>query len=94
VDAPWLELRAKYLDLLKEGVPKAMRFGVLWNPANQVHEPPLKIIEATAQRLKVDVHPVGVRDPKEFESTFAVLTGRRVEALVCSLMACSSLMPP
>ena len=30
------ELRAKYLELLKDAVPSATRFGVLWNPANQV----------------------------------------------------------
>ncbi len=77
-----LELRAKYLDLLKQAVPEAIRFGVLWNPANQVHKPSLKIIEAAAQGLKVELHPVGVRDPKELESTFSALVGKRVEALV------------
>jgi putative ABC transport system substrate-binding protein len=77
-----LELRAKYLDLLKEAVPKATRFGVLWNPANQVHKSTLKYIEASAQKLKVELQLVGVQDPKEFESTFTALVGKRVEALV------------
>jgi len=80
-----LELRAKYLDLLKEAVPAAIRFGVLWNPANQVHRPSLKIIEAAAQGLKVELHPVGVQDPKELASTFSALVGKRVEALVVFL---------
>jgi putative ABC transport system substrate-binding protein len=70
------------LDLLKEAVPAAIRFGVLWNPANQVHRPSLKIIESAAQRLKVELHLVGVQDPKEFEGTFSALVGKRVEALV------------
>ncbi|MGH2360169.1 MAG: ABC transporter substrate-binding protein [bacterium] len=77
-----LELRAKYLELLKAAVPKAIRFGVLWNPANQVHKPSLKIIEAAAQRLKVELHPMGVQDPKELESAFSALVGKRVDALV------------
>jgi len=77
-----LELRAKYLDLLKQAVPQAIRFGVLWNPANQVHRPSLKVIVAAAQALKVKLHPVGVRDPKELESTFSALVGKRAEALV------------
>ncbi len=77
-----LELRGKYLELLKEAVPKAHRFGVLWNPTNQVHKPSLKVIEAAAERLKVELHPVGVQDPKEFESTFTTLAGKGVEALV------------
>jgi putative tryptophan/tyrosine transport system substrate-binding protein len=77
-----LELRAKYLGLLKEAVPKATRFGVLWNPTNQIHGPTLKLIEAAAQKLKVELHLVGVQDPKEIESTFSALVGKRVEALV------------
>jgi len=77
-----VELRAKHLELLKEAVPAATRFGVLWNPANQVHKPALKAIEVAAQQLKVELYPVGVQDPKEFESTFSALIGKRVEALV------------
>jgi putative ABC transport system substrate-binding protein len=65
-----LELRAKYLDLLKEAVPKVIRFGVLWNPANQVHRSTLKYIEAAAQRLKVEVHPVGCKTPKSSRAPF------------------------
>ena len=77
-----VELRAKYLELLKEAVPAAVRIGVLWNPANQVHRPSMKLIEAAAQKLKVELHPVGVQDPNEIESTFSALVGKRVEALV------------
>ena len=77
-----VELRAKYLDLLKEAVPAAIRVGVLWNPANQVHGLSMKLIEAAAQRLKVELHPAGVQDPKELESTFSALAGKRVQALV------------
>jgi putative ABC transport system substrate-binding protein len=32
-----IELRVKYLDLLKEAVPEAIRIGVLWNPGNPIH---------------------------------------------------------
>ena len=38
---------------------------------------------AQAQQAgKVELHPVGVQDPKELESTFSALVGKRVEALV------------
>jgi len=77
-----VELRAKYLELLKEAVPEAIRFGVLWNPANPVHGPSLKVIEAAAQQLKVELHPVGAQDPKELERTFSALVGKRVEGLI------------
>jgi putative ABC transport system substrate-binding protein len=76
-----MELRVKYLDLLKEAVPEATRIGVLWNPANPIHGPSLKFMEATAEALKVELHPVGARDPQEIESAFAALAQKRVHAL-------------
>ncbi|HXZ44513.1 MAG TPA: ABC transporter substrate-binding protein [archaeon] len=75
------ELRGKYLELLKEAVPGATRIGVLWNPTNPIHGPSMKNVEAAAQVLKVQLHPVGVQDPKEIESAFATLARERVEAL-------------
>jgi putative ABC transport system substrate-binding protein len=77
-----LELRAKYLELLKEAVPDATRIGVLWDPANQVHRPSLRIIENAAQRLKVDLHLAGVQDPKEIERAFMALAQKGAQALV------------
>ncbi len=77
-----LELRAKYLELLKEAVPHAVRFGVLWNPANQVHKPSLNVIEAAAQRLRVELHLAGVQEAGGIESAFSALVAKRVEAIV------------
>jgi putative tryptophan/tyrosine transport system substrate-binding protein len=77
-----LELRAKYLELLKEAIPAATRFGVLWNPANQVHEPSLKVIQGAARRLKVELHLAGVHDPREIETNVSVLMEKGVQALV------------
>jgi putative ABC transport system substrate-binding protein len=77
-----LELRGKYLELIKEAVPDATRFGVLWNPANPVHRLSMGTIEAAARRLKVELFPVGAQEPEELESAFSALAARRVEALV------------
>ena len=77
-----VELRGKYLELLKEAVPGAIRFGVLWNPANPVHRLSMGTIEAAAQRLKVELYPVGVQEPRELENAFSTLAAKRVEALV------------
>ena len=76
------ELRGKYVELIKGAVPGATRIGVLWNPANPIHRPSLKDVEAAAQALKVQLHDVGAQDPAEFESAFAALARERVEALV------------
>jgi putative tryptophan/tyrosine transport system substrate-binding protein len=77
-----LELREKYLELLKEAVPDAIRFGVLWNSANPVHPLTMGTIEAAARRLKVELYPVGAQEPKELEGAFSALAAKRVEALV------------
>lgn len=77
-----LELRAKYLELLKEAVPDATRIGVLWNPANQIHGPSLKVIEGAARRLHVELQLSGVQDPRQLESAVTALAGKHVQALV------------
>ncbi len=76
-----IELRVKYLDLLKEAVPEATRIGVLWNPANPIHGPSLKSMEATAEALKVELHPVGARNPQEIESAFSALAEKHMPGL-------------
>jgi ABC-type uncharacterized transport system substrate-binding protein len=77
-----LELRAKYLELLKEAVPEAVRFGVLWNPANQIHKPSLKVIETAAQRLHVEINLAGVQHANQLETAFSTLVAERVQALI------------
>jgi putative ABC transport system substrate-binding protein len=42
----------------------------------------LKIIEAAAQRLGVELHLVPVQDPKDLERTFSAMVERGVQALV------------
>jgi putative ABC transport system substrate-binding protein len=77
-----LEMRVKYLDLLKEAVPDAMRVGVLWNPGNPIHGLSLTFVESTAKELAVELHPVGVGKPEEIENAFSALARRRVQVLI------------
>lgn len=76
------ELRVKYLELLKETVPEATRFGVLWNPTNQAHKPSLEVIADAARRLQVELHVMGVQDPKDLDGTFSALALKGVQALI------------
>jgi len=76
-----LDLRAKYLDLLKEAVPKATQIGALLNPANPVHVASLKNLEAAAQALNVQFHPVWAQDPGDLEKAFSALTQKGVDSL-------------
>jgi len=77
-----LEMRVKYLDLVKEAVPGASRVGVLWNPGNPVHETGLKYIESPARALKLTLHPVGASEPADIANAFAALRSAGVHALV------------
>src|SRR5262249_36725803 len=77
-----LDLRAKYLDLLKEAVPKAAQIGALLNPANPAHRgASLEVLEAAAKALKVQFHPVLAQEPRDLEKAFSTLASRRVDAL-------------
>ena len=76
-----LELNAKRLEILKEAVPGAVRIGALWNPANPIHGPSLKEVEAAALRLKVQLHPMGVQDPEKLQGAFSAMAQERVQAL-------------
>src|SRR5262245_27200258 len=77
-----VELRAKYLDLLKEAIPRASRFGVFWNPANPVHSPSLHNIETAARHLQVEVNEAGVPNPNALQPAFSALIKKGVQALV------------
>ena len=79
-----VELRAKYLELLKDAIPVATRIGILLNPANPVHRPSLQSIEAAAQQLKVELHEAGVQNPDELQRTFSALVEKGVQGLVSS----------
>ena len=76
------EFSGKWLELLKEAVPKAARVAVLWNPGNPANAAYLTVIRGAAQRLGVKVLPVGVRDASELDGVFASMRTERAQALV------------
>ena len=77
-----LELEAKRLELLKEIVPKLSRVAVLWNPAERTHQVFLKETRTAAQALGVQLHPVGVQSPPDFEGAFATMARERADGLI------------
>jgi len=83
------DVSGKRLELLREVVPKVTRFAVLWHP-NPGDRPggmttdwdEVKETETAAHQLGVKVQPVEVRDPKEFESAYAVMTKQQAKAVI------------
>ena len=76
-----IELSAKRLEILKEVVPKATRVAVLWNADNPAMTLRYQQVEKAARVLRVAVHPLGVREPEDFDAAFSAMTRERPDAL-------------
>jgi putative ABC transport system substrate-binding protein len=62
------ELSAKWLELLREAVPRLSRVGVLWDSASTTQQ--VKAVEAAARAIGVQTHLLEVRRPSEYEAAF------------------------
>jgi len=71
----------KQLELVKQITPHASLLALLLNPANPGHPLLLREAKTVAHSLRVQVLPLEVRGPDEFETGFAKLTKDRVGAL-------------
>jgi ABC-type uncharacterized transport system substrate-binding protein len=82
------ELTAKALEILKEVVPNAKRFGVLSSPTVPSHVPTVKAAEAAADKLRLTLHVALVRGAEEYEQAFAKMVAADVQGV---FVAASSL---
>ena len=76
------EFSGKWLELLKEAVPKASRVAVLLNPAQPASAGYMRALGSTAQTLGVKLHRQEVRSPDQFDSAFATMVAERAQAFV------------
>ena len=77
-----VELIAKRLGLLHELVPKAVRIGVLVNPANTpIAEATLRDIPEAARVLGLQTHILNASTSREIEAAFAALVREQADAL-------------
>jgi putative ABC transport system substrate-binding protein len=77
-----LEIIAKGLELLRETVPTIRRVAILWNPANPAQAIAIGELKVAARSLGLQLEFVEARGPEEFDSAFATMARRRVEALL------------
>jgi len=77
-----VEIGAKRLELLTTAVADAKRVGVLWNSDYPTNRSELKEVEQAAQVLNVEIIPVDVRDPKEFDPAFRAFLEQRPGAVI------------
>src|SRR5262245_1628781 len=69
------DLATKRLELLKELVPKLTRVAVPWDPSNPTNPLQLKVAAGAAHSLALQLEPVPVRGPADFDSAFKAMRG-------------------
>ena len=71
------ELSGKQLELLRAAVPKASRFGVMFNPSNPAAANGVQAAREAARVLAVELQFVEVRQRNDLPGAFSTLTGGR-----------------
>ena len=75
-------ITAKKMEILKETVPQATRFGVLWSPTAPSYRPVLQAAEAAKEKLGVQLLTVSVSTVADFAGAFAKMAQGRVGAVL------------
>jgi putative ABC transport system substrate-binding protein len=76
------ELSGKYLELLKEVVPRMSQVAVLWEPDQPAGALLLTHIERAARALRVQLQPLKVQNPNDFDNAFSAVTRLRADAFL------------
>ena len=76
------EMSAKALELLKEVVPHATRFGVFFTPTAPSYVPILQAAEAVGAKLQVAMHKMSVQSIDDFDAAFATMARERVDGVL------------
>jgi putative tryptophan/tyrosine transport system substrate-binding protein len=74
------EFSKKWLELMKETLPRLARIGVLWDPATGLTQ--LRAIEAVAAIMRIELDIAEVRALAELDGAMAAASRRNVDALV------------
>ena len=75
-------LVGKWLDLLKQAVPRAQRIGALMNPDFSMHNAVQPDMAAAAQRLGMQLHWVPMRSQQDMDAAFTALAADRPDAVM------------
>src|SRR5436190_6495 len=73
---------ASRVEALKEALPNARRFGVLFTPTAPSHIPALEAAERAGRRLQVELRMVPVRSEGDLHDAFAKMAQDRVDGFL------------
>jgi putative ABC transport system substrate-binding protein len=77
-----VDLMTKRLELLTIAVPQGNRIGVLWIPSDSTATAQLRGIEEAARSLNLELVPVSVSGPDDFEPAIRAMVEQRAGALI------------
>ncbi len=77
-----VEITGKWMQLLREAVPRISHMAVLWNPANPTHHAFWREAQAAARMMGVRVSRIEFTGPDDFERGFADMVLERVDGVV------------
>jgi len=77
-----VEVTPKRLELLKEFAPSLRKVAMLWNVDDLGMTLRYKASEAGARALGIDVQPLGVREPEDFNQAFGAMTSDMPDAIL------------
>jgi putative ABC transport system substrate-binding protein len=81
------ELAPKRLQLLREVVPNAARFGILADPANPAAQSQIADLQAAARMLGLQLLVVSARTESDLEPAFAAFSQQHVGAVLVGISA-------
>jgi putative ABC transport system substrate-binding protein len=76
------DITPKRMEILKQTVPRATRFGVLWTTTSPSYRPFLQAAEETRGKLGVQLLTVSVSSVADYDGAFARMAQGRVDAVL------------
>jgi putative ABC transport system substrate-binding protein len=76
------DLSAKRLQLLRETLPKVSRVAVLYHGGPGGDQDELREIQTAAKTLGVQIQPLQVLEPDQFQRSYTAMTKERAQALI------------
>lgn len=77
-----VEMPGKWLELLREAVPRLSYVAVLWSPANPTHHVFWKQAQAAARTMGLKTLGIEFNSPDDFEKGFTTMALQRVDGLL------------
>jgi len=75
------DIGAKTLEIFKETLPRASRFGAFWSPSAPWHRTFLQDAESASAKLGTKLHAVPIRTVENFEEAFARAASEHVDGV-------------